>query len=96
MLLVKMDDSMIETERLKLTPVALEDIEIYTTHVPPGSSNGIVKVQHYEGLFKFLESNKSKKILSGDFNSPKEERPSGEVITWGQKINKKGADHDQF
>ena len=67
-----------------------KNIEIYTTHVPPGSSNGIIKVQHYEGLFKFLKSNKSKKILSGDFNSPKEERGSGEIITWGQKINKKG------
>ncbi len=30
MLWVKMDGSMIETERLKLTPVVLEDIEIYT------------------------------------------------------------------
>ena len=29
-------------------------------------------------------------ILTGDFNSPKQELMSGEVITWGQKVNSSG------
>tara|TARA_B100000767_G_C19662125_1_gene491482 strand:+ start:174 stop:1004 length:831 start_codon:yes stop_codon:yes gene_type:complete len=67
-----------------------ENLEIYTTHIPPGSSNGVIKVQHFEGLFDYLKTNQESKILTGDFNSPKEERDSGEIITWGQKINKNG------
>ena len=65
--------------------------EVHTTHVPPGSSNGIIKVQHLEGLFKYLQGRKNKtKILTGDFNSPKDELSDGTVITWGQKINSSG------
>jgi len=68
-----------------------EGFEIYTTHVPPGSSNGIIKVIHFEELFKYLKNNqKTKKILTGDFNSPKSELSNGEIITWGQKITKAG------
>jgi len=66
-------------------------IEIHTTHVPPGSSNGVIKVEHFEGLFSYLSKRKDKNmILTGDFNSPKLELDSGEVITWGQKINASG------
>ena len=67
-----------------------KDLEIYTTHVPPGSSNGVIKVEHFEGLFEYLQSNQAQKILTGDFNSPKAELETGEVITWGQKINASG------
>ena len=67
-----------------------EGVEIYTTHVPPGSSNGVIKVEHFEGLYKYLKTNKSQKILTGDFNSPKTELADGEVITWGQKVNASG------
>ena len=67
-----------------------EGIEIYTTHVPPGSSNGVIKVEHYEGLYSHLKTNKSQKILTGDFNSPKTELANGKIITWGQKVNANG------
>ena len=67
-----------------------KNLEIYTTHVPPGSSNGVIKVEHFEGLFSYLKTNRSQKILTGDFNSPKAELETGEIITWGQKINSKG------
>ncbi len=67
-----------------------EGVEIYTTHVPPGSSNGVIKVEHLEGLYAYLKTNKSQKILTGDFNSPKAELANGEVITWGQKVNASG------
>ena len=66
-------------------------LEIHTTHVPPGSSNGVVKVEHFEGLFNYLHERKdNQKILTGDFNSPKLELETGEVVTWGQKINSSG------
>ena len=67
------------------------DIEIHTTHVPPGSSNGVIKVEHFEGLFNYLSKRVHKKrIVTGDFNSPKQELKTGEVITWGQKISPSG------
>ena len=74
-----------------LTIKLLNGTEIYTTHVPPGSSNGIIKIEHFEGLYKFLlENPEPYKILCGDFNSPKQESLNGDVVTWGQKINKSG------
>ncbi|MDA7856356.1 endonuclease/exonuclease/phosphatase family protein [Gammaproteobacteria bacterium] len=78
-------------ERVLSGYIPCMQIEIHTTHVPPGSSNGIIKVQHFEGLFKYLQGRKNKtKILTGDFNSPKDELSDGTVITWGQKINSSG------
>ncbi|WP_282149568.1 GNAT family N-acetyltransferase [Vibrio diabolicus] len=56
MLSVKMDGSMIETERLKLTPVALEDIEIYTKlltcevttrYLPDGKPFSLEYIENY-------------------------------------------------
>ena len=62
-------------------------MKFHTTHVPPGSSNGVIKVEHFEGLYKFLsQRNVKNMILTGDFNLPKQELMSGEVITWGQKV----------
>ena len=57
----------------------------------PGSSNGVIKVQHFEELYKFLAKRKDiQKILTGDFNSPKLELETGEIITWGQKVSSSG------
>ena len=78
-------------ERLLSGFIESNGIEIHTTHVPPGSSNGVIKVEHFEGLFSYLSKRKDKNmILTGDFNSPKLELDTGEVITWGQKINTSG------
>ena len=66
-------------------------VEIHTTHVPPGSSNGVIKVEHFEGLYKFLQNRVHYNlILTGDFNSPKNEMPNGEIVTWGQKVKPSG------
>ena len=60
-------------------------VEITTTHVPPGSSNGWIKVEHLEGLRLGLMAGPSTpRLLCGDFNTPRRELPSGEVITFGQ------------
>tara|TARA_B100000287_G_scaffold429509_1_gene482999 strand:- start:867 stop:1688 length:822 start_codon:yes stop_codon:yes gene_type:complete len=78
-------------ERLLSGHIKNKNIEIHTTHVPPGSSNGVIKVQHFEELYKFLAKRKDiQKILTGDFNSPKLELETGEIITWGQKVSSSG------
>ena len=78
-------------ERLLSVFIESNGIEIHTTHVPPGSSNGVIKVEHFEGLFSYLSKRKDiPKILTGDFNSPKLELINGEIITWGQKIDASG------
>ena len=51
----------------------------------------MIKVQHFEELYKFLANRKEvQKILTGDFNSPKLELETGEIITWGQKVSSSG------
>jgi exonuclease III len=66
-------------------------IKIHTTHIPPGSSNGWIKIEMLEGIFQTLVTeNYPYRILSGDFNMPQEELPTGEVITWAYKKNSKG------
>ena len=78
-------------ERLLSCFIEASGIEIHTTHVPPGSSNGVIKVEHFEGVFNYLSKRMEKtRILTGDFNSPKLELDTGEIITWGQKIGASG------
>jgi len=68
------------------------DFEFHVAHIPPGASHGWLKIDTFEGIFKFLAkpSCNYPRILCGDFNSPKAETSSGEVITWGQNILKDG------
>ena len=68
------------------------DFEFHVAHIPCGSSHGRLKIETFEGIYKFLarKNNKYPRILCGDFNSPQAEKLSGEVITWGQKILKDG------
>ena len=48
-------------------------------------------IDFQEELYKFLVNRKDiRKILTGDFNSPKLELKTGEVVTWGQKISSSG------
>jgi len=60
-------------------------VQIFTTHLPPGSSNGWKKIETFEGLYAGLcKASPHPRILSGDFNSPQFENDSGEIVTWGQ------------
>lgn len=66
-------------------------VEIWTTHVPPGSSNGWIKIETLAGLYAgFAVRSDRPRILCGDFNTPREELESGEVVTWGQRRTKRG------
>ena len=67
-----------------LTPAG--EIEVHNTHVPPGSSNGWVKIAHLTGLYECLaKETPGLRILCGDFNTPQAELETGEVITWAQR-----------
>jgi exonuclease III len=66
-------------------------LEMHTTHIPPGVTNGWIKIQMLEGLYAGLALPSTRpRVLCGDFNAPQLEWPTGEVVTWGQHINRKG------
>lgn len=67
-------------------------IVLHTTHIPPGSSNGWIKIQMIKGLVQHLigHSEEREQILCGDFNTPKFESSEDGLVTFGQSINKKG------
>lgn len=80
-------------ERILAGAIAAPDyqFELYTTHIPPGSSNYWIKVEMLEGLYAALAStSQAPRILCGDFNTPQAERPNGEIVTWGQKMDEQG------
>ncbi len=69
----------------------IDDLIVTTTHIPPGASNGWIKIDTFEGIFEHLSSTHfGTSILCGDFNSPQEELEDGTVVTWGQKFRKDG------
>ena len=62
------------------------EIEIHTTHVPPGASNGWIKVETLEGLVRGMAvSSPRRRILTGDFNAPQAEMDDGTVYTWAHR-----------
>lgn len=67
-------------------------IMLHTTHIPPGSSNGWIKIQMINGIVDHLlkQQNEHEQILCGDFNTPKFESPETGLVTFGQNINKNG------
>jgi endonuclease/exonuclease/phosphatase family metal-dependent hydrolase len=66
-------------------------VEVHTTHIPPGVTNGWIKIEMLEGLYAGLaHPSTTPRLLCGDFNTPQLERPTGEVVTWGQRLNRKG------
>lgn len=62
-------------------------VEVHTTHVPPGSSNGWIKIETLEGIFaRLARASAIPRLLCGDLNAPQVERADGEVVTWAQVI----------
>ncbi len=62
-------------ERVLSSMISIDGINIifHTTHIPPGSSNGWVKIEMISGIVKHLISSNSSliQVLCGDFNTPK-------------------------
>ena len=82
------------TERLLSAKVTIgtRDLILHTTHIPPGSSNGWIKVEMLNGIFDHLVENRNQmsQILCGDFNAPKLEDKTLGLITFAQHINTAG------
>ena len=67
------------------------ELELHTVHVPPGSSNGWVKIEVLEAVFAGLSRPTDRpRLLCGDFNIPQRELFSGEIVTWAQRIGPSG------
>jgi exonuclease III len=62
-------------------------IEVHTTGIPPGVSNGWLKVEMLEGIYARLACPTPRtRILCGDLNTPQAESADGCITTWGQVI----------
>ena len=62
-------------------------IEVHTTGMPPGVSNGWLKVEMLEGIYTRLACPTPRaRILCGDLNTPQAESADGCITTWGQVI----------
>jgi endonuclease/exonuclease/phosphatase family metal-dependent hydrolase len=60
-------------------------VELHTTHIPPGASNGWIKIETLEGIYdRLARPSAMPRILCGDFNTPKEELTDGTVVTWAR------------
>ena len=56
-------------------------------HVPPATSSGVAtKIATFEGLKQLLSQPTDRpRIVCGDFNTPKSESVSGQVVFWGDQ-----------
>ncbi len=67
------------------------EIEVHTAHIPCGASHEWKKIRTLEGIFNRLARGaKRHRILCGDFNTPQEESPDGQVLTWAQYRRRNG------
>jgi exonuclease III len=69
------------------------DIELHTTHIPPGSAKQEKwkKVEMLEGIYQRLARQHNRpRILCGDFNTPQAELSDGTVITWAWRVAQSG------
>ncbi len=66
-------------------------LNMHTTHIPPGASNGWIKIKTLEGIYKHLATpSTTYRILCGDFNTPQKETVDGRIMTWAQRESKAG------
>jgi exonuclease III len=62
-------------------------INVSTTHIPPGCTNGWMKVKMLNAVCAIVsERSDTRSILCGDFNVPQAETLQGRIITWGEDI----------
>ena len=62
------------------------NIDVFTAHIPHGSGHKWKKIDTFETLALALRSGgDSPRVLTGDFNEPKEFLGSGQILTFGEK-----------
>ena len=63
------------------------DIEVHTAYIPPGSSNGWIKIDTLEAVYEGMARRSARlRLLCGDFNTPQLEFSDGTVVTWAQYL----------
>ena len=69
------------------------ELAMHTVHVPNGSANRWAKVEVLEAVYAGVAAGNRQRhtVLCGDFNTPQCELPSGEIVTWAQKLDASGA-----
>lgn len=71
---------------------AARTVVVNTTHVPPGASHVIKKLEVLESIYTLLARRvNAPRILCGDFNTPQAETRDGCVVTWGQSLRSDGS-----
>jgi exonuclease III len=66
-------------------------IVIHTTHIPPGCTNGWMKVEMLEAVSAVASApSPTPCILCGDFNVPQVETAQGRIVTWAEELVKVG------
>ncbi len=67
------------------------DIRFLTTHIPPGASDGWIKIETKQGIVENLLSNLgAEQNLCGDFNTPQSVSAELGVVTFNQRSTKGG------
>lgn len=82
------------TERVLSCWIAMEPhrLEFHTTHVPPGSGNGCIKIETFEGIYgRLARKADHPRLLCGDFNSPDIEFPDGRIKVFGERVRADGS-----
>ena len=75
-----------------LLDTAIGELAMHTVHVPNGSANGWAKVDVLEAVYAgvSVRCRERHTVLCGDFNTPQCELPSGEIVTWAQRLDAAG------
>lgn len=66
-------------------------VDVLTAHIPNGSFNGWRKIDTFEVLVRELRrADDAPRILTGDFNEPRQFRRSGQIVTFGEALHEGG------
>lgn len=66
-------------------------VDVFTVHMPPGANHGWFKVECFQAVYAALATPCSHaRVLTGDFNSPIAELPTGQVMCSGMRLTRDG------
>lgn len=72
-------------------PALPDGIDVFTAHIPNGSSNGWVKVEHLQLLGVALQwAPDAPRLLTGDFNEPQQFRSNGQIVSFASDLREDG------
>jgi exonuclease III len=70
-----------------------EAIDLIAVHMPNGSGNGVKKLAHFHALSTAIAvASPTPRLISGDFNSPRDEAVDGKVRCFGGDYRNRGCE----